>query len=67
MNNIEFGKEIQKLSKLYKEKFGKDLNFSINLETEEISSSIYSGKDYPKNRKELISFLEDKILKSKKS
>lgn len=61
MNQIEFGKEIQRLDKKLFDKVEKNLNFKIDLETGEINSYVYSGKDYPKERKELITFLDKKI------
>lgn len=63
MNNIEFGKEIQKLSKYFKLNNGSrlELKFSINEETGYLSSRVYNGTDYPKDRTLLLKFLEKKI------
>ena len=61
MKQEEFGKEIQRLNKLYFEKTGKPLEVLINLERNEISCAIYKGALI--ERKRLIEFLEDKINK----
>ena len=61
MNYIDFGKEIQKISNYFKEKTGKNLNIAINEETGYLSSTVYCGLDYPKEREGLLKFLKDKI------
>lgn len=64
MTNIEFTKEIKKMSQYYKEKTGENLNFSINEETGRISSAVYNGISYPRDREKLIRFMYEKIKKS---
>ena len=62
MNYIEFGKELQKLSKYYEEKTGETLNIKIDEETGFLTSKVYSGTDYPQDRDGILVFLRKKII-----
>jgi len=62
MNYIEFGKELQKLSKYYEEKTGETLNIKIDEETGFLTSKVYSGIDYPQDRDGILVFLRKKII-----
>ena len=61
MDKVEFGKEIQRLNKLYFEKTGKLLEVKIDLEKNEISCAVYNG--VLSERKKLIKIMEDEIKK----
>ena len=61
MNNIEFGKKMQELAKFFNKQTGQTLDVSFDEETRYLSSRVYSGKDYPKNRETLLNFIWDKI------
>ena len=61
MNNIEFGKRMQELARFFNKQTGQTLNVSYDLETGYLSSRVYTGKDYPKNKETLLNFFWDKI------
>lgn len=61
MNFKEFGKDIQGLNNDFKKLTGENLNIVIDENTGYLSSKVYSGIDYPKDRRVLISFLYKKI------
>ena len=70
MNDIEFGKRMQKLAKFFNKQTGQTLDVSFDEETGYLTSRVYSGKDYPRNRETLLDFIWDKIkdyLLAKKS
>ena len=63
MNFKEFGKNMQRLNEDFKKLTGENLNIVIDENTGYLSSQVYSGDDYPKNRESLMSFLHSKIVK----
>ena len=63
MNFKEFGKDIQSLNNDFKNLTGENLNIVIDENTGYISSQVYSGSDYPKDRQRLLSFFRSKIVK----
>lgn len=60
MNQIEFGKEIERLNKKCLEKTGNSLNLTFSADGF-MSSFIFCGRSYPADRKGLIEFIENKI------
>ena len=63
MNFKEYAKNIQKLYNDFKNLTGENLNIVIDENTGYLSSQVYSGSDYPKDRQRLLSFLHSKIVK----
>lgn len=64
MNNIEFGKMMQKLAKFFNKQTGQTLDVSYDEETGYLSSTVYNGTDYPRDRLKRYGFLRELVIKS---
>lgn len=64
MNNIEFGKRMQELARFFNKQTGQTLDVSFDEETGYLSSTVYNGTDYPRDRLNRYRFLRELVIKS---
>lgn len=64
MNNIEFGKKMQELAKFFNKQTGQTLDVSCDEETGYLSSAVYNGTDYPRDRVKRYRFLRELVIKT---
>ena len=64
MNNIEFGKKMQELAKFFNKQTGQTLDVSFDEETGYLSSAVYNGTDYPRDRVKRYRFLRELVIKT---
>ncbi len=64
MNNIEFGKMMQELAEFFNKQTGQTLDVSYDEETGYLSSTVYNGTDYPRDRVKRYRFLRELVIKS---
>lgn len=64
MNNIEFGKKMQELAKFFNKQTGQTLDVSFDEETGCLSSAVYNGTDYPRDRVKRYRFLRELVIKT---
>lgn len=64
MNNIEFGKRMQELAEFFNKQTGQTLDVSFNEETGYLTSAVYNGTDYPRDRVKRYRFLRELVIKA---